>query len=298
MRSSLLRWLWFLLLFGQGACAQTIVHDDEILASDRPEAWAMNYMAASTFMTAFSASPSLAPGQWNVALELGGIPRLSAAQRQVGFNGYKVEDLNKSPVFGRLRLTLGLPAGWVAEFAYTPPLVINGTHAQNLVALAFGHRLLDRKAWTLSTRVFGQHGSVQGDITCPAELAGVMDSTVNPYGCEAASHDRVALNYYGADLTAGGGGGNWHWHAGVGVVRTELAVQLDTLTFSVRDRSHLTANGLQRYLAVGMNRDVTARWSLGTEILYVPLSVRRDPSLAPDNDPLTSFRIQLRYQGR
>ena len=72
----------------------------------------MNYFAASSLMTSFGESPELRPGRWSVAAELGHIPRLSDAQRRVGFNGFKTEDLNKSPVFGRLRLWLGLPAGF------------------------------------------------------------------------------------------------------------------------------------------------------------------------------------------
>jgi hypothetical protein len=231
MRGSLQRWLWPLLLIGQSVCAQTVVHDDEVLASDRPEAWAMNYMAATTFMAASGDDATLAPGHWTAALEFADIPRLSATQRQVGLGGTKIEDLNKSPVFGRLRLTVGLPAGWAAEFGYTPPLLIDGIRARGMVALALGHRVLKRDDWALSARAFGQHGSVLGDITCPADIAGVSDPSINPYGCQAASHDQVALNYYGADLIAGGGRGDWHWHAGLGVVRTELAVQLDALTF-------------------------------------------------------------------
>jgi hypothetical protein len=295
MRCFLHRMLLLSLLFGQGVCAQEDYHQDELLSSDRPEAWAMNYMAASSFLTSFGESSSLAPWRWSAALELGEVPRLSTAQRQVGLNGTKVEDLNKSPVFGRLRLALGLPAGWVAELGYTPPLEINGTHG-SLVALAFGHSLIRRENWNLSARAFGQHGSVRGDITCPEKLAGIADPELNPYGCDAASHDRVDLNYYGADLTAGWRRGGWHGYAGVGLVRTELTVRLDALTYSVRDRSRLTANGMQRYLTVGARRDFNPRWSVGAEWLYVPISVRRDSGTGSENDPLGSFRLQLRYQ--
>ena len=286
-----------LLLFGQCVHAQTVINDHEVLAGDRPEAWAMNYMAATSYMTAFGDNSALGPGQWSLSAELGSIPRLSATQRQVGFSGDKVEDLNKSPVFGRLHLALGLPAGWVAELGYTPPLAINGARPHDLIAVAFGHRVIARDNWQLSARVFGQHGSVTGDITCPAELAGIVDSELNPYGCQAASHDSVTLNYYGTDLTVGGGTVSWHWHAGFGVVRTELGVQVDALTFSYLDRTRLTANGMHRYFALGTSRELNPRWSLGAELLYVPLSVRRTLGADSENDPLTSIRLQLRYSG-
>src|SRR5487761_2483463 len=41
------------------ARAQTTVRNDEHLASSRSEAWAMNYVGASTLMTAFGETPAL-----------------------------------------------------------------------------------------------------------------------------------------------------------------------------------------------------------------------------------------------
>lgn len=295
-----MRGLHFLLLcsalLGQGAHAQTVFRDDEILSPDRPESWAMNYFAASSLMTAFGESPTLAPGNWEVAMELGHIPRLSDAQQRVGFAGFKQEDLNRSPVFGRLRLMLGLPAGWVAELGYTPPLTVDGTRPRDLVVVAVGRRVLERGQFTLSARAWGQHGTVAGDVTCPGDLAGVEDIERNPYGCQAASNDRLTLNYYGVDVTSGWSSGGWRWHAGVGVVRTELQVQVDALTFDVHDRSRLVADDVLPLFVVGTQRDIGARWSVGMEVLHVPLTVRRDADAATEHDPLTSLRLQVRYR--
>ena len=278
--------------------AQTVVRQDERLASDRPEAWALNRVAGSTLMTAFGQTPMLAPGRWSLSAELGDVPRLSASQRRVGFNGDKQEDLNKSPVFGRLRVDVGLPAGWVAELGYTPPLAINGARPRNLVALAIGRRVLERGSFTLSARAFGQHGRVEGDITCPAALVGVTDLDRNPYGCQSASKDRISVNDYGIDLVSGWNAGRWHWHGDLGVVRTELQAQVDAFTFDVHDRSHLVANGVLRYAALGVGRDLGRHWSITTELLHVPLDVRRGPDAASHSEPLTSLRVQLRYTGK
>jgi len=214
----------------------------------------------------------------------------------VGFDAVKREDLNKSPVFGRLRMTLGLPAGWIAELGYTPPLAIDGVHPRELIAIAIGHRLLERGAYTLSARAFGQHGGAQGDITCPSELAGVEDSERNPYGCQAASDDRVALDYYGVDLVSGWNAGPWHWHADVGVARTETEVRVDALTFDFRDRSRLVARDVLPFVAIGTGRDIGTHWRIGVELLHVPLTVRRGPGAPRDSDPLTSLRLQVRYR--
>ena len=115
------------------AAAQQVVADDELLESERPEAWAMHYMTASTLMTSFGPVPALRPGGWQVAAELGEIPHLDHRQTVVGFNGTKPEDLNKSPVIGRVRGWIGLPAGFVAELAWTPPVEIDGAKAARSV---------------------------------------------------------------------------------------------------------------------------------------------------------------------
>lgn len=296
MRGWLHSWLVCLLLLSQGARAQPVFRDDELLDSDRPEAWAMNYFAASSFMTAFGGYPAPASGDWEVAVELGHIPRLSDAQRRIGFAGFKTEDLNRSPVFGRLRVTVGLPAHWFAEFGYTPPLEIDGTQSRDLVAVAVGRRMIEHGSYALSARVFGQHGEVRGDITCPGKLAGVEDSEQNPSGCQAASDDRFRLNYYGAELTSGWTAGSWHWHASLGAARTELEVQVDALTYDVRDRSRLVARDVLPYVVIGAGHDIGTRWRLGVEVLYVPLTVMREAGGSREHDPMTSLRLQLRYR--
>jgi len=290
------RWcLPLLCLVALQSHAQEVVRQDERLHSDRPEAWAMDRVAAASLLTAFGETPRLEPGQWALAAEAGDVPRLSESRRRVGFDGDKLEDLNKSPVFARLRVQLGLPAGWVAELGYTPSVAINGARPHDLLAASIGRRLFERGAFSLSARAFGQHGAIDGDITCPADLANVADPQQNPYGCEAASKDRISVNDYGLDLSVGWSAGRWHWHATGGVVRTELQAQVDALTFGFRDRSRLVADGVLRYAAVGVRRDLAAHWSVATELLHVPLDVRRAPDASTRSEPLTSWRLQLRY---
>ena len=290
-------WLLVALLsFSLGARAQSTVRNDESLASDRPEAWAMNYVGATTLMTAFGQTPARAAWKWSVALDLGHVPRLTEAQQRVGLHGIKQEDLNKAPAFGRLRLIVGLPGNLVAELGYTPPVSISGTQPLDLLAFAIGRRVIEHDRYALSMRAFGQHGRAHGDITCPAKLAGLADLRQNPFGCRAPSDDQIMLNYYGLDVTSSWATASWHAHASVGVVRTEFAVQVDALTFDVRDRSRLVVRGALPFAAVGASRDLDAHWNLGGEVLYVPLRVKRRPDAPSENDPLTSLRLQLRYR--
>jgi hypothetical protein len=161
--------------------------------------------------------------------------------------------------------------------------------------LAIGRRLFDSDTFTFSTRALGQTGKVQGDITCPARLAGVTDPAQNPYGSQAPSQDTFAADYYGIDATLGWDAGDWNWHASAGIARTRLSVQVDAQVFTTNDRSHLTSNGNLPWFTIGVRHALNQRWSLAVELLYVPLEVRRPPDFSLDNDPLGSLRVQLRY---
>ncbi len=297
MSSSNGMWLPAVLLFACSAsvCAQTLVEDDRSVAADSPAGWAMRYFAGTTLMTSCGETPRLAPWRWNAAFDLGHIPHLSDAQQRVGFGGSKHEDLNKSPVFGRLRLALGLPDAWVAELGYTPPLEIAGSRSRNVLALAVGRRVIERGAFTLSMRALGQLGKVRGDITCPAHLAGNEDPLENPFGCQAPSQDTFTTNYYGIDATMAWDAGDWTLHAGAGIARARLAVQVDAFVGATHDRSRLTSDSNLPWVAIGARHDFDPRWSLAVELLYVPLSVRRPPDFSSAGDPLTSLRAQLRY---
>lgn len=283
-----------MLVVSQAALAQTAIDNSQSVATDSPEAWAMRYFTGTALMTSFGETAALAPWRWNVALDIGSIPHLSEAQQRVGFGGFKNEDLNKSPAFGRARLGLGLPHDWVAELGYTPPLEIDGSRARNVFALALGRRIFDSDGLTLSLRALGQIGEVRGDITCPARLAGLTDPLQNPYRCQAPSNDRLKMNYGGIDATLGWDSDSWQWYASAGIVQTRLSVQVDAELATGSDHSKLTASGALRYFTLGVRYEFNPQWSAAVELLYVPLNVRRPPEFALDQDSLTSVRVQLR----
>jgi hypothetical protein len=149
--------------------------------------------------------------------------------------------------------------------------------------------------FSLSARLFAQHGSVGGDITCPSEVAASEDPEVNPYGCRAPSNDRMQLDYYGFELGAALDRGAWQWHASAAAVRTENEVQVDAYTIGIHDRTRLTATDVLPAFAIGASRGFGERWRWGAEALYVPLRVRREADGPSENDPLASVRLYLRY---
>ena len=255
----------------------------------------MRYFAGTTLMTSFGESARLAPWRWSAALELGSIPHLSEEQQHVGFGGSKQEDLNKSPAFGRLRLAVGLPGNWVAELGYTPPLQLAGSQARNVFAAALGRRLIDSEPLSLSARVLGQLGKVDGDITCPGRSSGDFDPVINPFACVVPSQDTFTANYYGADATLGWNAGNLELYASGGIARALLDVHVDAFVAQVHDQSRITSNGNLRWITFGARYAFDPRFSMGVEMLYVPLDVRRPPEAPSVSDPLWSVRGQLRY---
>lgn len=294
MRARIL--LALLLLPAMRAPAQSLFRDNQILDADRPEAWAMDYFAASSLFTATGATPTLAAGEWSAAVDLAQVPRLDERQQTIGFDGAKREELNRSPVFGRARAWIGLPAGWVAEVGYTPPLRVRSTQPRHFLALALSHRLVERGRYTLSARVFGQHGAVEGDITCPARLAGIGDGVRNPYGCRAASQDVASLNDYGIGLTSSWRIDGWQAYVEASALRTETQVQVDALTFDVHDRSRLVAHDVLAAMAAGVRHDLGAHFDWGAELLFVPLRVRRGAGAPSERDDFLGLRLQLRYR--
>src|SRR5262245_56464000 len=173
----------------------------EHLASDRPESWAMNYFTSLTLMTGLG--PPRDRERWSIepGLELGWIPELTTRQRRVGFDGTKVEDLNKSPIFARLQVTIGLPWSTALTLAYVPPIPVFGV-TPNLFAMALARPLYEGTRWTAGVRVYGQVGHVDGAFTCSEEAArSRAGSPQNPLGCTDESSDTATQRYAGLELT-------------------------------------------------------------------------------------------------
>jgi hypothetical protein len=295
MRAATRLGVWLLPLLCPAALGQPAVGRDETVAPDSPEGWAMRYFAATALFTSFGEVPELAPWRWNAAVDVGHIPPLDDTQRRVGLGGAKDEDLNRSPLFGRLRVTFGLPAGFVAKAAWTPPVEIDGARPRSVVAAAVGRRVVGGDEATLSVRGIVQAGKVTGDITCPARLAGVRDAESNPFGCRAPSHDTFTARYLGADATFGWGADDWRGYLSAGIARAWLEVQVDAELAASHERPHLTSTGSPRWFTVGAQRRLDPQWSIAVEVLHAPLNVRRPPDFVRDADPLVGLRVQLRY---
>ena len=122
----------FLIFFAFAAGVSRADHFTEELDETRTEAWAMRWFAGVATPTSFGAPEAVDAWSWSIGLEGGLIPSLSEEERRVGFNGTKVEDLNRSPVFGRPVVRLGLPGSFSLTAGWVPPVDIDGVEADIL----------------------------------------------------------------------------------------------------------------------------------------------------------------------
>lgn len=288
------------------AGAQSVIDFREDLDFDRPEAWALKYFSGATLFTGLGVPERRPAGSVELGLEAGWIPSLSEEERRVGFNGTKVEDLNKTPVFARPRLTVGLPAAFSLTLGYVPPVEVGGARP-NLVSLALGRPLVERqgkgnRAWRLGFRVFGQTGEIEADITCDRGAVEAGDDPVgNPFQCEEPSHDRVKLRYLGFDLGGSfeaGTAGRLEPYGSVLVSFLDPEMQVNARYSGLIDRTLQVTEGTLYALTVGARYAVSDAAGLVAEAFYSPLTIVRQPGGEKENQDFFNIRVLVSYRVR
>lgn len=284
--------------------AQAVIDVTDELHFDEPEAWAMAWFGSVTMLTGFGVPERLDPGAVVLGFEGGWVPSLSEEERRVGFGGTKVEDLNRTSVIGRPRLTVGLPGGFSLTGAWLPPVEIDDVEP-NIVSLALGRELAARERWRAGFRLYGQAGTVEGAITCtPEDAAGGDDLLLNPFGCEGPSNDEMTIRYYGLELSAAyRTAGGTEPYLAAAVNRFDNEFQVRATTFGLLDRTLLLSEGSTWSLAAGAVRPVGRAGRVAGELFYTPLDVRRLTGtgfeLGPaENDALFNARVLFSWQLR
>lgn len=289
--------LWATL--GAPAQAQFVLRDHEDLDFDRPEAWAMAWFAAVAFPTALATEP-LPPGGVELSLEGGYVPQLSEEQRTVGFLGEKPEDLNRTSVFGRPRVSLGLPADLTATVSWAPPVDINGVKP-DVVSFALAGKLWQGERARIGARVFGQRGTLRGDLTCPKDIAGLTDPGRNPYGCEEPSRDEMSQRLVGAELQASTSLARWPAvspYVTIARSRLHAKFQVDARRNGFLDRTLLETDGTIWSGTVGVSVDAGRDARLSGEVFYAPLDVVGRAGKGKETDGLLNARVLLGYRIR
>jgi hypothetical protein len=290
-----------ILVLGAGdAVAQDVVAGTEQFEFDRPEAWAMKYFASVGILTGFGVPPELGSGAIDLGFEGGWIPSLSEDQRRVGFDGTKLEDLNKTSFFGRIRLTIGLPNQFSLGFGYVPPIEVGGVKP-NLFAASIGRPFRLSGDWQLGLRGYGQFGTIEGDITCDADtVAAGPDRERNPFRCEEISDDEFKQRMAGGEASIGYVSQNRRWtpYFGFAVNYLDLEFQVDAQYSGLIDRTLQLTDGVSFSITSGVGYALTPKFKITGEIFYTWLDVVRPPSTSSQNDGLFNIRFLVSYQLR
>jgi opacity protein-like surface antigen len=281
------------------ARAQSVVAVTETLDFDRPESWGMKYYASLALLTSMGAPQRRAGGQVALGFEGAYVPQMSDEQRRIGFNGTKLEDVNKTSFFGRIRGSVGLGNDFALELGYTPPVEIGGAKP-NILAIGVGRPFQLSDTWRIGVRGYGQIGTIEGDITCSAdEVAAGDDLQENPFQCVEPSEDESKQKVIGLELVAGyDGSSRFKPYVGVGVNYMDLEFHVNALYADglVEDHNVQLTSGTTLSATAGVTYAAGERWRLTGELFYSWLTVLRPPSTASTNDGFFNGRFFVSYQ--
>lgn len=283
------------------ARAQLVLVETERLDFDRPESWGMKYYASLALLTGMGVPSMRAAGEVELGFEGGQVPQLSSAERRIGFNGTKLEDVNKTSFFGRARGSVGLGKGFALELAYTPP-VERGGATPNIFALALGRSFDIARSWRLGVRGIGQFGTIRADITCSADEAAAGDSLErNPFQCVEPSKDESRQKIAGLEVVVGyDGASRVKPYAGLGLNYMDLEFHVNAIYSEGRVEDHTvqTTRGPTVSATAGLSYQVSRRLRVTAEASYSWLSIVRPPSIVPANEGFLNGRVFVAYRVR
>jgi len=276
----------------------SIAYSDQKVDLDSPEGWAMAFMTASAQNLGQAPPHTLNVRDISISAELSSIPRLSKEQQKIGFGGFKDEDLNKSPAFGRLRANIGLPWNVDAEISWTPPLQINNSKPDHLWGAALSKPLFNNERISVGLRLFLLRGGVTASVTCSEDTINFTPYTLqNISGCVGLSDDKLQMDHEGVEvfLSFNNTSNIIPW---ISLASTNIdnAVEIDAPLEIGRERATVYSSGTIQTLSFGLNYDISENWSLNAASSYTPLDVQR-PNDSSDNDDFWNVRagLTIRY---
>ena len=298
-RSSLVLGVALALASAPAARAQSTVAVTETLDFDRPESWGMKYYASLALLTSMGAPETRAKGSVDLGFEGSYVPQMSDEERRIGFNGTKLEDVNKTSFFGRIRGSVGLGKGLALELGYTPPIEVGGAKP-NILALALGRPFELSPTWRLGVRGYGQIGNIKADITCSAdEAAAGSDLQQNPFQCVEPSKDESKQKVIGLELVAGyAGDSRFKPYVGLGLNYMDLEFDVNALYAGglVDDHNVQLTSGTTVSATAGLTFQAGERWRITGELFYSWLSITRPPATTSANEGFFNGRVFVSYR--
>ena len=281
------------------AQAQGVVAGTEELDFDRPEAWGMKYFASLSLLTGMGVPERMGGGGFALGFEGGLVPQLSDEQRRIGFDGTKLEDVNKTRFFGRLRAAIGLSDNYTLDVGYTPPFEVGGA-TPHIIAVGVGRPFNLSESWRLGVRAYGQYGTIDADITCSAdEVAAGPNLELNPLLCEEPSEDSLTQKLVGGEVSVGYVAGRWRPYAGAAVNYMDLDFQVNARYDGLVDSTLQLTDGVTFSVTTGLGVTLSESWRLSGELFYSWLSINRPPPGTPaQNDGFLNGRFLVAYRFR
>lgn len=290
------------MLVGTAVAQRPSISPVQHLNFNTPEAWALKYFTAVTLLSGLQPPDSMVEerrtGSITIGMEMGWLPALTPQQAQVGFSGRKQEDLNKSPIFARPSVRVGLPWRFAVVASAPAPLGAFGL-APRLFALGLERPIVQREQWRLGWRGYGQLGHVGGAFTCPSQVLGFPGgSPQNPTSCIGESDDRVFMRYAGTELQFS------HKvprmprlspHVAVGLNYMNSKFQVNAPLQTRDDHTQLLTHGKILSGTAGVSYLLTKRAAITVDAFYAPLGVRRVANGPLLNDGLFNVRALLSY---
>jgi hypothetical protein len=284
-----------LMIFAPLMLFSCISYGDETVDLDTPEGWAMAFMTSSALNLGQMPPQSVNIGDISISAEISSIPHLSKEQQKIEVEGYfKDEDLNKSPAFGRLRASVGLPWDINAEISWTPPIQINDSVPDHLWGAALSKPLFNNEKIGIGLRLFLLRGGAIASVTCSED---VIDSKVytdeNYVGCVGLSNDRLKMNHEGVEvfLSFNNSSVILPW-VSLASSNIDGSVEIDAPLFAGRETSTIHSSGSIQTLSFGFNYDVGENRRLSVSSSYTPLEVQRADD-SSDNDNFWNLRVGL-----
>jgi len=281
------------------ARAQFVVATTETPDFDRPESWGMKYYASLALLTSMGVPEKRAGGTIDLGFEGSYVPQMSDEERRIGFNGTKLEDVNKTSFFGRIRGSVGLGKGLALELGYTPPIEMGGAKP-NIFALALGRPFELSPAWRLGVRGYGQIGTIKADITCSADEAAAGDDLQqNPFQCVEPSEDESHQKVIGLELVAGyDGASRFKPYVGLGLNYMDLEFDVNAIYSAglVEDHNVQLTSGTTVSATAGLTFEASERWRITAELFYSWLQITRPPATTSANEGFFNARAFVSYR--
>ncbi len=263
---------------------------------DSPEGWGMSYMTASTLNLSDKFPESLSLGEYNLSAEISNIPKLNEKQQKIGFGGVKSEDLNKSPIFGKGKLTAGFYWDSTIEISWTPSLEIDGAKPEKMWGIAFAKQIYTNEDFNLGLRLFNMHGKATASVTCSEDMVNEpLYSPGNISGCVGISKDKIDMSHDGFEflietlVTK-----DFKSWVSIASTRINPSVQINAPLEFIQEEAFVETSGRLNTLNLGLNYKLSNNWLLNLGTTYTPMDVQR-PEMTGGNDNFWNIRLGLTF---